>query len=98
MRIIYAERFAADLDAITDFIRLDNPQRATTFVAEIWWVCTNLIIAHPRVGRTRPMFGTCMHSFATHGVTIFYTFEPSQNQLRFYRVMGRQGISKRDLS
>lgn len=96
MQVIYAEGFGADLDAITDFISVDNPQRAVTFVAEIWWVCTNLIIAYPRAGRTRPKFGADMHSFATHGVTIFYTFEPDLDRLKFYRVVGRQDISRRD--
>jgi toxin ParE1/3/4 len=93
MKVLYAQSFGADLDEITKFIAADNPARAVSFVEEIRWVCTNVIAAHPRLGRLRPEFGRAMRSLATHNRTIFYTFDADADLLKFYRVIGRQGIS-----
>ena len=96
MRVLYAQSFANDLDQIADFIRADNPERAVTFVEEIRTFCIRTIVAHPRAGRPRPELRSHMRSFATHGRTILYTFEPDADVLRFYRVVGRQNIAKDD--
>ena len=98
MRVLYAQSFANDLDEIADYIRADNPERAVTFVEEIQSVCTRTIAAHPRAGRPRPELRSQMRSFATHGRTILYTFEPEADVLRFYRVVGRQHISSDDFA
>ena len=96
MRVLYAQSFANDLDAIADYIRADNPERAVTFVEEIRPVCLRTIVAHPRAGRPRPEFRSDMRSFATHGRTIFYTFEQEISVVKFYRVVGRQSITSAD--
>ena len=93
MKVLYSRSFGVDLDEITDFIAADNPERAVTFVGEIRWVCINVIASHPRVGRARPEFGRGMRSLATHNRTIFYRFDADADILKFYRVIGRQGIS-----
>ena len=98
MRVLYAQSFADDLDEIADYIRADNPGRAVTFVEEIRQVCIRTIVAHPRAGRPRPEFRSGMRSFATHGRTILYIFEPELSVLKFYRVIGRQHITSDEIS
>lgn len=90
MQLLYGARFVADLDAIAAHVRADNPPRAISFVKELRLVCSETIAANPRIGRRRPEFGADRYSFATHGRTIFYTYDPHQNLIRFDRIIGRQ--------
>ncbi len=90
MKILYSRHFIADLDGIADYIRLDNPTRAISFVEELRTVCRKIIAVHPRIGRQRPEIGTNRRSFQTHGRVIFYSYDPATQALRFERILGRQ--------
>jgi len=72
MRILYSRHFIADLDGIADYIRLDNPTRAISFVEELKMVCREIIAVHPRIGRRRSGLGVDRRSFQTHGRVIYY--------------------------
>lgn len=62
MRVIYADSFARDLDAIADFIRPDSPDRAVSFVTEIAGVCSSVIVANPLAGHRKEEFGEDMYT------------------------------------
>lgn len=42
MRLIYTDKALSDIDFIGEFIRQDNPQRARSFVAEIFGICRDI--------------------------------------------------------
>ena len=90
MKILYSRHFVADLDGIADYIRLDNPTRAMSFVEELRTVCRKIITVHPRIGRRRPELGTNRRSFQTHRRMIYYSYDPKTEALRFERILGRQ--------
>jgi plasmid stabilization system protein ParE len=90
MRILYSRHFIADLDGIADYIRLDNPTRAISFVEELKMVCREIIAVHPRIGRRRSGLGVDRRSFQTHGRVIYYSFDAKTEALRFDRILGRQ--------
>ena len=97
MRTIYTDSFAADLDAIADFIRPNSPERAVTFIAEIAAVCHSVIVANPLAGHRKEDFGGHMYSFVARGRLVFYSFEPAFNRITFRRVIKGQDMSWRDL-
>ena len=90
MKILYSRHFIADLDDIADYIRLDNPTRAITFVEDVRMVCREIIAVHPRIGRWRPELGANRRSFQTHRRVIYYSYYPEIETLRFERILGRQ--------
>ena len=97
MRVIYTDSFAADLDAIADFIRPDSPERAVTFIAQIAAVCHGVIVANPLTGHRKVEFREHLYSFVARGRLIFYSFEPAFNRITFRRVIKGQHVSWRDL-
>ena len=90
MKILYSRHFVADLDGIADYIRLDNPTRAISFVEELRTVCREVIAVHPRIGRRRPELGADRRSFQTHRRMIYYSYDPTAEALHFERILGRQ--------
>jgi toxin ParE1/3/4 len=90
MRILYSRHFIADLDGIADYIRLDNPTRAISFLEELKMVCREIIAVHPKIGRRRPELGADRRSFQAHGRVIYYSYDPKTEALRFERILGRQ--------
>ena len=97
MRVIYTDSFAADLDAIADFIRPDSPERAVTFIAEIAAACHGVIVANPLAGHRKVEFGEHVYSFVARGRLVFYSFEPAFTRITFRRVINGQDMSWRDL-
>jgi addiction module RelE/StbE family toxin len=74
MRLVFAAAARADLQAIGDWIKNDNPGRALTFITELETRCTALLAmprAHPLVPR-----------YERHGLRRM----PHGNYLVFYRV------------
>jgi toxin ParE1/3/4 len=55
-RCSFADPAEADLEAIGDYIALDNPRRAESFVAELRVRCLGLA-DYPRRFRLRPEYG-----------------------------------------
>ncbi len=90
MRILYSRHFVADLDSLADYIRLDNPTRAISFVEELQTVCRDVIAAHPKIGRRRSELGEHRRSFQSHGRQIYYSYDPRTETLHFERILGRQ--------
>src|SRR5665213_3305122 len=97
MKVIYADSFADDLDAIADFIRPDSPEKAVSFIAEIAEVCLKVIVANPLAGHRRDEFGEHIYSFVARGRLVFYSFEPVFGRITFRRVIKGQDLSWRNL-
>ena len=55
-RVEFTARAEADLESIGDYIALDNPRRAASFVRELRARCERLA-AQPRANRLREEFG-----------------------------------------
>lgn len=60
-----------DLESIGDYIALDNPYRALTFIAELRSQCAK-IAAAPKAFRTRPELGENIRSCAYGNFVIFF--------------------------
>ena len=90
MKILYSRHFVADLDGIADYIRLDNPTRAISFVEELRMVCQEIIAVHPRIGRRRSELGANSRSFQTHGRVIYYSYNSKTEAVHYERILGRQ--------
>lgn len=84
MRLEFLPRAEQDLETIGDYIALDNPRRAASFVRELQAQCRKLAKA-PQAYRPRPELGNGMRSCAHgHYVVLFYE-EPGL--VRIVRVM-----------
>jgi len=84
MRLVFLPRAEQDLETIGDYIALDNPRRAASFVRELQVQCRKLAKA-PQAYRPRPELGKGMRSCAHgHYVVLFYE-EPGL--VRIVRVM-----------
>ena len=60
-----------DIETIGDFIALDNPHRALTFIAELRSQCAK-IAASPKTFRARPELGENIRSCAYGNYVIFF--------------------------
>ena len=62
MLVEFAASFTRDLDSLADWIAVDSPARAITFIDEILSVCRDVIARYPESGRPRPELGHRMRS------------------------------------
>jgi len=60
-----------DIESIGDYIALDNPHRALTFIAELRGQC-GTIAASPKAFRARPELGESIRSCAYGNYVIFF--------------------------
>lgn len=65
-----------DIESIGDYIALDNPLRALTFIAELRKQCAK-IATSPKAFRTRPELGENIRSCAYGNYVIFFQDVPS---------------------
>lgn len=65
-----------DIESIGDYIALDNPHRALTFIAELRSQCAK-IAASPKTFRTRPELGDNIRFCAYGNYVIFFQDEPT---------------------
>ena len=70
--LLYTDAFVEDLAAIDDYIGINNPIRARTFIEEIFQKC-QLLAENPHIGIARPELGTGVRSFPHGNYLIFYT-------------------------
>lgn len=73
-----------DLETIGDFIAIDHPARAATFVTELRAACRN-ITKLPLAYRRRPEFGPTIRSRAHRHYVIF--FAVSENKVTIARIL-----------
>lgn len=70
--IAYRPAALADLDAIYDYIELENPRRAASFVQEIRDRCRALC-THPNLGPARDELGSGIRIFPMlHRIVVVY--------------------------
>lgn len=74
MRAIFLPSAVADLEEIGDYIALDNPRRARSFVGELRKQCAT-ITENPAAYRTRPELGEGIRSCAYGNYVIFFKTE-----------------------
>ncbi|WP_083909537.1 type II toxin-antitoxin system RelE/ParE family toxin [Rhodopseudomonas sp. B29] len=91
------EEADADLDAIWEYIAVDDATAANAVLSRITdtldWLAET-----PRAGRARPKLGTDLRSFAVRGYSIFYT-PGVGHSIDVLRIMhGRQNIEPEDFS
>lgn len=60
-----------DIESIGDYIALDNPHRALTFIAELRSQCTK-IASSPKIFRARPELAENIRSCAYGNYVIFF--------------------------
>lgn len=65
-----------DIESIGDYIALDNPHRALTFITELRSQCAR-IAASPKAFRTRPELGDNIRSSVYGNYVIFFQDEPT---------------------
>lgn len=65
-----------DIESIGDYIALDNPQRALTFIAELRNQCAR-IASSPKAFRARPELGENIRSCAYGNYVIFFQDDPT---------------------
>ena len=81
-----------DLEDIGDYIALDNPSRAMTFVQELYEHCQKICL-NPDVYRRRPELADSIRSCAHGNYVIF--FEATAVQVNIIRVLnGARDISQ----
>lgn len=73
-RLVITRLAENDLEEIGDYIALDNPRRALSFVAELRSQC-NKIGLSPQTYRLRTELGIQMHSCAYGNYVIFFTHD-----------------------
>ncbi len=84
MRLEFLPRAAQDLETIGDYIALDNPRRAASFVRELQVQCRKLVKA-PQAYRPRPELGKGMRSCAHGNYVVLFHEEPGL--VRIVRIM-----------
>jgi toxin ParE1/3/4 len=84
MRLEFLPRAEQDLETIGDYIALDNPRRAASFVRELQVQCRKLAKA-PQAYRPRPELGKGMRSCAHGSYVVLFYEEP--DLMRIVRVL-----------
>ena len=74
MRCIFTKQAESDLEAIGDYIALDNPVRALSFVREMRERCTRLTYA-PRGVAIFPEYGENVRKFPFGNYRVLYTLQ-----------------------
>ena len=75
MRVCFTPLAATDLENIADYIALDNPHRAISFVQEIKLQCQKIGLA-PSAYSTRSEIAPGLRSCAFSRYVIFFQMEP----------------------
>ncbi len=75
MKLVFSDTAEADLEEIGDYIALDNPLRAISFIEELRLQCARLL-AFPEAAPARPELGKGLRG------------QPHGRYLIFYRVTG----------
>ncbi|MBL8473090.1 MAG: type II toxin-antitoxin system RelE/ParE family toxin [Rhodocyclaceae bacterium] len=94
MRVVLSPQTERDLEQIGDYIALDNPRRALTFIAEMNAKCLKLGVV-PGLGSARPEFGDGIRMLPHGRYLIFYREYPAE--IRIERIMrGARDIGSAD--
>jgi len=72
-----------DIESIGDYIALDDPHRALTFITELRSQCAKIAIS-PKLFRARPELGDSIRSCAYGNYVIFFQDAPT---IRIVRVL-----------
>ena len=84
MKLVFSDRAEADLEEIGDYIALDNPLRAISFLAELRDQCEKLR-AFPEVAPLRPELGVDVRGLPHGRYLIFY--HVTEGALRIERIL-----------
>ncbi|SDM65103.1 type II toxin-antitoxin system RelE/ParE family toxin [Maricaulis salignorans] len=71
MKLVFSDRAVADLEEIGDYVALDNPLRAMSFIAELRSACARLS-AFPEAAPLRPELGEGLRGQPHGQYLIFY--------------------------
>ena len=71
MQLVFLSKAEQDLEAIGDYIALNNPRRAASFVRELQAQCRKLAMS-PKAYRPRPELGKGLRSCAHGNYLILY--------------------------
>lgn len=72
MKVTFADRAQKDLDEIAAWIGADNPERAVSFVRELWYKCRSLALHPERFPVVRALRGGRIRKLSHHGYLILY--------------------------
>lgn len=75
MRLVFTPLAEQDLEAIADYIAVDNPVRALSFVRELRAQCLRITLNPPGY-RLRPDLGDGIRSCAHGNYVIFFEVDP----------------------
>lgn len=84
MFCVFSPRAELDLEAIGDYIALDNPQRAVSFIHEIQEQCSK-IAEMPLAFPLRPELGEGFRMVVVKSYLIFYRIE--EETIRIERIL-----------
>lgn len=84
MRLLITPLAEQDLEEIGDYIALDNPKRAVSFVQELQTHCQKICL-NPAGYRSRPELSDDLRSCAHGNYVIF--FESTDDQVTIIRVL-----------
>ncbi len=84
MRLTFTPLAEHDLESIADYIAVDNPRRALTFVRELRQQCQRIALNPPGY-RLRPELGAGIRSCAYGHYVIF--FEASSDAVTVVRIL-----------
>jgi toxin ParE1/3/4 len=94
MRVVLSPQTEIDLEEVGDYIALDNPRRAVTFIAELQTKCEKIGTAHG-IGTARPELGNGIRMLPHGKYLIFYREQHSI--IRIERVLhGSRDIGSDD--
>ncbi len=82
-QIVRSEKADDDLEAIADYIALDNPTRAVTFVEEMINSFSQLISSHPKAGKQYKKFYYSVYN----DYFIFYDIYEHKKEILIVRII-----------
>tara|TARA_R110000868_G_scaffold6550_9_gene37132 strand:- start:4218 stop:4502 length:285 start_codon:yes stop_codon:yes gene_type:complete len=84
VKLVFSDMAEADLEEIGDYIALDNPLRAMSFIAELRSSCAELLL-FPEAAALRPELGVGIRSHPHGRYLIFY--RAAEDTLRIERIL-----------
>ena len=85
-RLLFKKRSRDDLHNIFDYIALDNPNAAETFVEDLIATC-ELLRKQPEMGIKRSELAEHLRMFVHRKYCIYYQHEPNSDIVRIVRVL-----------
>ena len=100
VELIWAEPALGDLDAIADYIALDNPEAARSLVRRVFHHVEQLRV-HPESGSApRELRGSCYRQIVEAPCRVFYRYEANRvivlHVIRGEMLLRKSKLAKRD--